>query len=75
MGETQEEVEQFVKEVKPTFTILMDEGGDNIASWQVFAAPSNFVIDAEGYIRYTLFGGVEWDSDEIVNTLKAVSKK
>jgi len=75
MGETEAEVKQFVKEVKPEFTILMDESGKSINDWRVFAAPSNFIIDPEGKIRYTLFGGVEWDSDELIEKLKAVAKQ
>ena len=74
MGEEKEEVERFVNEVKPEFTILMDSSGKSIADWRVFAAPSNFIIDSEGNIKYTLFGGVEWDSDEMVQKLKALSK-
>jgi len=74
MGETKAEVDQFVSEVKPEFTILMDEDGKSIADWRVFAAPSNFIIDPEGNIRYTLFGGVEWDSVELIEKLKALRK-
>lgn len=74
MGESQEEVTAFVNEVKPEFTILMDEDGKSIGEWQIFAAPSNFIIDPEGHVRYTLFGGVEWDSDEIIEKIKAVAK-
>jgi len=74
MGETKEEVEQFVSEVKPEFTILMDEEGKSIADWRVFAAPSNFIIGPKGKIRYTLFGGVEWDSDELIENLKTLAK-
>ena len=75
MGESKEEVNQFVSEVKPEFTILMDEDGKSINDWRVFAAPSNFIIDPDGNIRYTLFGGVEWDSDELIEKLKAVAAK
>ena len=75
MSETEEEVNQFVSEVKPEFTILMDEEGKSIGEWSVFAAPSNFIVGPEGNIRYTLFGGVEWDSEELIEKLKAVGKK
>jgi len=70
MGETKDEVQKFVDEVKPEFTILMDSKGDNVQAWNVFAAPSNFVIDTKGKIRYTLYGGVEWDSEEITKAIK-----
>ncbi len=75
MGETKSEVTQFVNEVKPEFSILMDESGKSISDWKVFAAPSNFIIDPQGKIRYTLFGGVEWDSDQLINKLKALAVK
>ena len=74
MGETHDEVTHFVKQVKPEFTILMDETGEAIGAWRVFAAPSNFIIDPRGKIRYTLFGGVEWDSDKLVKQLKALAE-
>lgn len=73
MGESQEEVTRFVNEVKPEFTILMDKSGEVLSAWRVFAAPSNFIIDPQGSIKYTLFGGIEWDSDELVQQLRALA--
>ncbi len=75
MGETKAEVEKFVDVVKPEFTILMDSKGENVQAWNVFAAPSNFIIDTKGKIRYTLYGGVEWDSDEITKVIKDLAKE
>ena len=75
MGETKEEVQKFVDEVKPEFTILMDSSGENTQAWNVFAAPSNFVIDTKGKIRYTLYGGVEWDSEEITKAIQDLAKE
>ena len=75
MGETKAEVQKFVDAVKPEFTILMDSKGENVQAWSVFAAPSNFVIDTKGKIRYTLYGGVEWDSEEITKAIKDLAKE
>lgn len=75
MGETREEVQTFVDQVGPEFPILMDAEGESIGAWQVFAAPSNFVVGADGKIHYTLFGGVDWDDDEIVRQLKALASE
>lgn len=74
MGEPKADVQRFVDEVKPEFTILLDEAGDTIGQWKVFAAPMNFVIDPSGKVRYTLYGGVEWDSDEMVAVLKDLAQ-
>ena len=77
MGETKEEIQKFVDEVKPEFTILMDSKGENVQAWNVFAAPSNFVIGTDGKIHYTLYGGVDWDSEEITKAIQdlAAEKK
>lgn len=72
MGETAEEVAQFVEEVKPEFSILMDESGEALTAWKVFAAPATFIVDPAGKIQYTMFGATEWDSDEMVATLQAL---
>lgn len=72
MGEEASEVREFVAEVKPEFTILMDEEGEALAAWKVFAAPATFIIDPDGKIRYTLFGATEWDSETTVEQLKSL---
>jgi peroxiredoxin len=72
MGEDAKEVQQFVDEVKPEFTILMDEVGSALAEWKVFAAPATFIVDPAGTIQYTMFGATEWDSDEMVVQLKTL---
>ncbi len=69
MGETKEEVQAFVNEVKPEFTILLNPEGDAIAAWNAFAVPANFLIDKTGKIRYTLFGGTDWAAPEIAQTI------
>ena len=74
MAESKAEVEKFVKIINPEFTILMNEDGSNIQQWQVFAAPSNFLINKQGEIAYTLFGGVEWNSKKIINKITQLSK-
>ncbi len=73
MGESKADVQKFVDEVKPEFTILMDEKGENVQAWNVFAAPSNFIIDTQGKVTYTAYGEMEWDSDEIVKTIQGLA--
>lgn len=72
MGEGTQEVQQFVDEVKPEFTILMDPGGNSLAEWKVFAAPATFILNGEGKALYSMFGATEWDSDEMVAKLKSL---
>lgn len=64
MGETEQEVKDFIAKMKVDFTILMDSDGKALGSWKVFVAPSTFLVDPKGNIRYVLQGGAEWDAPE-----------
>lgn len=66
MGETEEEVKGFLARANINFAILMDSDGKAISAWKVFVAPSTFLVDPKGNIRYALQGGTEWDAPENV---------
>jgi thiol-disulfide isomerase/thioredoxin len=69
MGETGKDVSDFVNKMKINFTVLMDEEGNGVGAWKVFVAPSTFLVDPRGNIRYTLQGGAEWDEPEYVKAI------
>ncbi len=69
MGETEKEVKDFLARVNVDFTILMDSDGKAISAWKVFVAPSTFLVDPKGNIRYALQGGAEWDTPEYVTKI------
>lgn len=75
MGETDKEVKEFLAKVKTDFTILMDNDGKALADWKVFVAPSTFLVDPKGVIRYTLQGGAEWDAPEYVKKINELLGK
>ncbi|HLA39871.1 MAG TPA: TlpA disulfide reductase family protein [Candidatus Glassbacteria bacterium] len=66
MGETEKEIKDFLALVNADFTVPMDSDGKAISAWKVFVAPSTFLIDPKGNIRYALQGGAEWDAPEYV---------
>jgi len=53
----------------------MDSDGSTLSRWKVFAAPANFILDKQGKITFTLYGAIEWDSDEMVSRLNALSEE
>jgi thiol-disulfide isomerase/thioredoxin len=69
MGETEKEVKDFLAKMNVDFTILMDSDGKAIAAWKVFVAPSTFLVDPKGKVRYALQGGAEWDAPEYVEKI------
>lgn len=73
MGETEKEIKEFLAhKVKADFTILTDDEGKSLEAWKVFVAPSSFLIDPRGKVRYTLQGGADWDSAEYVQLISGL---
>jgi peroxiredoxin len=69
MAEDPEAVKAFLQQTPVKFPVLLDRDGRVLQQWKVFAAPANFIIGKDGEIRYTLYGGIEWDSPEMVQKL------
>lgn len=69
MGETEKDVREFASKMKIDFAVLLDEEGKGVGDWKVFVAPSTFLLDAHGKVRYTLQGGAEWDEPEYVKAI------
>jgi len=74
MAESRQQVTQFLEEVPVDFPVLLDSDGSTLARWKVFAAPANFVLDKNGEIIFTLYGAIDWDADEMVQKLSALSE-
>jgi len=55
---------RFKKLLKVSFPALLDSDGVATQAWDVQFYPTSFLVDADGKIRYTAYGAIEWDSDE-----------
>lgn len=75
MGESATEVRDFLKKIQVDFTILMDPDAQAIGDWKVFVAPSTFLVDVSGKIRYTLQGGAEWDTPDLMQAIVALTEE
>lgn len=71
MAEAQSDVETFMKRhnISVNFPILLDNEGEIIEQWMVSAVPTTFIVDTRGNIRYALYGGLEWDQNDVIDTL------
>jgi len=48
---------------------LLDGNGEASKAWKVYAYPSTFLIDRTGTIRYAKSGALEWDEQEVIDTI------
>jgi len=69
MGEGKRRVQQFRKTAGIDFTLLLDPSSEVSQRWAVNFVPANFLIDAQGRVRYQAFGEVAWDDDDVRATV------
>ncbi len=72
VGESKQQIEDFMKKVAFDLPILLDESGVAVKDWGVYAYPSNFLLDKNGIIRYSYRGALEWDSPVIIKTINTL---
>jgi len=70
VGESVETMEAFLKDKPIGFPVLMDEAGDALRRWGVYAFPTTLVLDRTQRIRYAVFGAFDWSSPEVIEALQ-----
>ncbi len=69
VGDAPEKVEAFLAQHPAGFPVLLDADGDTVGPWHIHAFPTNFLLDAEGRIRFAYLGALEWDAPAVVSTV------
>lgn len=74
MAEEKSAVERFLQkhDIKVDFPILLNPEGDVVENWMITAVPTTFIVDPQGKIRYALFGGIEWDKPDVIETINGL---
>ena len=77
MAEEKDNVMAFLKRhnIRVEFPILFDPQAHVIEQWMISAVPTTFIIDKKGAFRYALFGGLEWDSDEVIGIMDSLAEE
>jgi len=66
VGESSFKVAKFLRLVGVRLPSLLDPDGATFRAWGGSIYPTSFILDAEGRLRYTALGPLEWDGDEAV---------
>ena len=72
-AETEDEVFTFVGIVAPDLVPLMDTDGLVTEAWQPRGLPATYLVDPDGYIRFQVLGGRQWEQPAYVNFLRGLS--
>jgi len=72
IGENKQQVESFLKQFRDDFPVLLDTEGHTVKPWKIVAFPTTYVIDQQDAIRLAYFGGLAWDSPNVVSQLRAL---
>ena len=76
MAEEKQDVQAFLTQhqIKIDFPVLLNPEGDVVEQWMITAVPTTFILDTKGTIRYALFGGIEWDKQDVIQTINSLVK-
>jgi thiol-disulfide isomerase/thioredoxin len=71
-GESPAKVRAYAPHLSASVGVLLDGDQDAARAWRVRVIPSSFLVDAEGRLRYSVIGNLDWASEESVRTVRAL---
>lgn len=72
INEDKKTIEEYQKKVPINLTILRDETAGQLTNWNLTGLPSTFILDTDGQVVYQAMGERAWDSDEILDKVRAL---
>jgi thiol-disulfide isomerase/thioredoxin len=69
-GEFRDKIAPFVERQGLTLPVLLDTQKDAAKDWKVGGLPMTFVIDAQGRVRYSVYGERDWSDEDTVKLVE-----
>ena len=69
-GEAASRARDFLQRERLDLITLLDPGQETAKAWRVRVLPGSFLIDADGRVRYSVIGELDWASEEAVETVR-----
>lgn len=70
--ETPQQLKAFTDKIPVDFPVLFDLDGKVSMDWKVFSFPSSFIIDRQGYVRYSANRAIDWDTESVWQVVNAL---
>ena len=74
VGENEDTIFRFTGDYPIDFLLLLDRTGDTINRWPIRGLPTTFVVDPSGRLHYRAIGGRQWDSEQLLEQVRALRK-
>jgi thiol-disulfide isomerase/thioredoxin len=65
LAESEPRIRRFMEQVPLEFTVLMDRDSATAKAWRARVLPVSFLIGADGGIRYSVLGGIDWTEERV----------
>ncbi|MCP3662388.1 MAG: TlpA family protein disulfide reductase [Gammaproteobacteria bacterium] len=75
VGEKAAAIERFLKRSPLSLPILLDSDTETASQWGAKGLPTTLIVDRQGRFSYIAIGGREWDSPEILATIRTLANE
>ena len=73
VGEGPDDVRRFLARSPSTLMFLLDQESKVTNVWDVRALPTTYVVDKQGRIAMRVIGGLEWDTEAMLEDLRTLA--
>ena len=71
-GESATRISDFLTREHLDLTVLLDPNQEAARTWRVRVLPGSFLVGADGRVRLSVIGEIDWASEDAVKTVRAL---
>ena len=65
LAEPETRIRRFMEQVPMEFPVLLDRDTAAAKAWRARLLPASFIIGADGRIRYSVLGAIDWNQERV----------
>ena len=71
-GESAGRIRDFIARERLDLTVLLDPGQTVARAWRVRTLPTTFLVGADGRVRYSVVGELDWARDDALGMVRSI---